>query len=90
MVRGLFDGTGVELEFERDAVSVSYGSVEEAIRFLETNAPPLVAARQHTQAEGTWPALRDELFRNLERRTAPAPDGIVDTREYLLVLGRKR
>jgi SAM-dependent methyltransferase len=80
-VRELFDGTGVELEFERDVVQpVPFDSTDEAVEFISTKFGPMIMARQLTEASGRWQDLRSELAKLYERD---------DPLEYLVVVGRK-
>jgi SAM-dependent methyltransferase len=80
-VDGLFEGTGIELEFERDTVMpMPFESTEAAIEFLATKFGPMVMARQLAEASGRWPELRAEL-ETLYDRDEPL--------EYLVTLGRK-
>jgi SAM-dependent methyltransferase len=80
-VRTLFDGTGVELEFERDAVQPApFDSTDEAIEFMSTRFGPMIMARQLTEASGRWHDLRSDLAELYERD---------DPLEYLVVVGRK-
>jgi SAM-dependent methyltransferase len=80
-VRQLFDGTGVDLEFERDIVQpVPFDSTDEAIEFMSTKFGPMMMARQLTEASGCWHDLRSELAELYERN---------DPLEYLVVVGLK-
>jgi len=80
-VHELFDDTGIELEFERDALAqIPFDSTEEAIEFTTTKFGPMIMARQLTEAAGRWPELRGELVELFERD---------DPLEYLVVVGRK-
>jgi SAM-dependent methyltransferase len=80
-VEELFDGTGIELEFEREVVQPpAFESPEAALEFLTSKFGPLMMARQLTEALGRWPELRGELIDQAER-DEPA--------EYLVVIGRR-
>jgi SAM-dependent methyltransferase len=58
-VRGLFAGTDLALEFERGVVQATpFDSVDEALEFYTTKFGPLIKAREVTEADGRWPALR--------------------------------
>ncbi len=88
-MRGLFEGTGVELEFERDEIPFSFASAEEAVATYEANFGPIVMAKQLLEPQGRWAALRED-FVDLYGRHATEPGGPVDFgAEYLVVLGRK-
>lgn len=88
-VRRLFAGTGIEFEFERDAIRFSFESAEEAVVIYEAKFGPIVMARQLLEPQGRWAALRND-FVDLYGRHAIEPGGRVDFgAEYLVVLGRK-
>jgi SAM-dependent methyltransferase len=79
-VRSLFDGTGVELEFERGVADLPpFDSAEQNVEYHSRTLGPLIAVRALTEADGRWPALRSELVE--------LHDGLVSS-EYLLALGR--
>ncbi|TDC50571.1 class I SAM-dependent methyltransferase [Jiangella ureilytica] len=88
-VRRLFDGAGLELEFEDDVVELPFGSVAEILEFYSTRFGPIVAARGLLKPQGRWPALHDDLRAYFERATTARDGGIVWALEYLVVLGRK-
>lgn len=79
-VRELFVGTGVTLEFERDAVALPYESGDEAFEFGASNFGPLIMLRQVLEPQGAWAGLREKVIQIYDSG-APA--------EYLIVLGRK-
>jgi SAM-dependent methyltransferase len=80
-VEGLFEGTGIALEFTRDfAASAEFESTEAALEFTTTKFGPLIMARQFTESTGRWPELRAALVTMFERN---------DPQEYLVTLGRK-
>ena len=79
-VRGLFEGTGVELEFERETIDFPRMSVDEEIDFATSKFGPLILARGMLEPQGRWQALLDDLRRLLED---PRPA------EYLVTSGRK-
>jgi hypothetical protein len=80
-VEQLFEGSGIELEFERGSVDpVDYGSSEAAMEFMTTSFGPLMMARQLTEASGRWPELRQKLVTLYEQG---------DPSVYLVTLGRK-
>jgi len=87
-VRGLFEGTGVELRFEDAAVSFKFESAEEATDFYENRFGPVVMAKKALEPDGKWEALREELLEQFKEEIAAAgPDGYPG--EYLLTLGTK-
>jgi SAM-dependent methyltransferase len=80
-VAELFDGSGIELEFERGHVQPpQFDSTEEAVDFMTSKFGPLLMARQMTEASGRWAELHAELAAFTER---------AEPGEYLVVLGRK-
>ena len=60
--REIFDGTGVQLEFERQAMTFEGDSLDAFIAEMETKLPPIVAARAALEPEGKWEALRKEIY----------------------------
>jgi SAM-dependent methyltransferase len=81
-VRDLFAGTGIDLEFERDAVQAApFPSAEESFEWGATSFGPLVMMRPILEQQGRWDELRERMLPFLERNEAA---------EYLVVLGRKR
>lgn len=81
-VSGLFEGTGVELRFERDHVDdqLEFESTDDAVEFWTTKFGPMMSARRLAEAQGRWPEEREEIAAFLED-DHPA--------EYLMTLGRK-
>ena len=87
--RELFDGTGVELDFERANVQFEADSPEEFLAEYERKLPPIVAARAALEPEGKWEALRADLL-ELYKSENLAEDGSYRSRgEYLVTKGRK-
>jgi len=80
-VETLFAGTGIELEFERDAVTpAQFESTDAALEFLSTSFGPMMMARELAEASDRWPELRADLV-DLYERDEPL--------EYLVTVGRK-
>ncbi|MDP9221172.1 MAG: methyltransferase domain-containing protein [Actinomycetota bacterium] len=79
-VRELFAGTGLTLEFERDAVGMPYESGAEAFDFGASNFGPLIMLRRVLEPKGTWADVREQVVK-IYGRGEPA--------EYLVVLARK-
>lgn len=87
--RSLFGNTGVELEFERDAVDFRFASAAEAVEHYEANFGPVIMARRYLEAEGLWAPVREDLLALYEQHANE--DGSVSfPAEYLVILGRKR
>jgi SAM-dependent methyltransferase len=83
-VRQLFANKGVQLELARELAPsplARFAGVDERIEHYTTKFGPLVQLRAATEAQGRWPALREDLAK-LYARTD-------DSGEYLVVLGRK-
>ena len=67
-VEQLFDGSGVELEFERDvATSPPFDSTDDAVDFITSKFGPMIMVKQMTEASGRWAELRTELAALYER-----------------------
>src|SRR5215212_10833251 len=88
-VRGLFDGTGVELEFARGYNPWIFDSAEHWVVFMETLYGPTLKARERLTAEGRWDDCRDEILALAERSNEAGPGGLVMQAEYLIAVGRK-
>jgi SAM-dependent methyltransferase len=84
-VRQLFDGTGIELEFERDDVMFHFDSAEEYVSLYEEKFGPVLMAKRALEPEGRWEALRDDMIALFE--THDTADGLAG--EYLAVTGKK-
>jgi SAM-dependent methyltransferase len=89
-LRNLFEGTGVELEFEEHAVRFRFESAEAATSEYEQKFGPVVTAKATLEPEGRWEALRSDLIGLFTRLDDSSGDeGISFPGEYLLALGRK-
>jgi SAM-dependent methyltransferase len=76
----LFDGAGIDLEFERDVCpDYEYDTPEEQIEWLTTFGP-FMRVRQAAEEDGNWPEVREQLGQTFG-------DGVPS--EYLVALGRK-
>jgi SAM-dependent methyltransferase len=81
-VRGLFDGSGITLKFERDQVTFpAFDSAEDEVEFYTGKLGPAMTVRRLTEADGRWPSLHDELV------ALHQPSG--EIADYLRVLGAK-
>jgi len=88
-VSELFEGTGVELEFERGTNPFVFDSIDEYMTFFEERYGPTIKTRDKLIADGTWERCRAEL-RELYESLNRATDGSVHLEsEYLLVVGRR-
>jgi ubiquinone/menaquinone biosynthesis C-methylase UbiE len=89
-VREIFDGTGVEISFSRDAVVMELPSMDEAMRWLEEDVPPVAAARAGLEPQGKWDALREDLAKLYSDEAKHHDDGSVSLEaEYLIISGVK-
>jgi SAM-dependent methyltransferase len=89
-VRGLFGGTGVELEFARGRNPWRFDSHEHYVAFMETNYGPTVKARERLTAEGRWEECRGEILALAERRNEATDGSTLMLAEYLVAVGHKR
>lgn len=88
-VRDLFDGMGVELEFERETVDFRYPSVADAVARTAGDFGPLVKARELLEPQGRWEALREDINAFFADHDVAPGDEVVVPGEYLVVVGRK-
>lgn len=88
-VRGLFEGTGVEPEFAREAATMAFESPEEALALYEHKFGPIVMAKATLEPQGRWEALRDDLLAFFREHGAENGGGTTIRAEYLVVTGGK-
>jgi ubiquinone/menaquinone biosynthesis C-methylase UbiE len=88
-VRQLFDGSGVELAFERTAVDFVFDSTDALLEEYSTKLGPLVAAKAALEPEGKWQALADELKALFESANVSEEGDIRFPGEYLVTTGTK-
>jgi ubiquinone/menaquinone biosynthesis C-methylase UbiE len=79
-----------EFETARKTVNLLFDSVDAAIDFYTEKFGPLIMAKAALEAEGRWPALREDLERLYERHNAATDGTVIYPADYLMVLGRKR
>ncbi|MBX5468297.1 MAG: methyltransferase domain-containing protein [Thermoleophilaceae bacterium] len=89
-VRELFEGTGAELDFEREEVVFRFESLPAAVELYTTKFGPIAAAREWLEREGRWAAFERDLTEVLRRHARPDAAGVAYPAEYLVTLGRKR
>jgi SAM-dependent methyltransferase len=87
--RELFDGTGVELEFEEAAVDFVADSAAEFLVEYETKLPPVVAAKAALGPQGKWDGLRADLEQLYDSHNTAADGSYRAPGEYLVIKGRK-
>ena len=85
----IFEGTGVEFEFEPQLVELGFESGADAVEEFETKFGPVMTAKAALEPEGKWEALRDDLGALFEAESRSADDGVRYPGDYLLALGRK-
>ncbi len=88
-VRELFEGTGIELDIERDEIGLRNSSVAGAVELYSTKLGPVAQARQLLEAEGRWSALREDLTRLFERHNQATDGSLLFPAQYVVVLGEK-
>jgi ubiquinone/menaquinone biosynthesis C-methylase UbiE len=88
-VRSLFEGSGVEPEFERTAVDFVFDSPQAVLEEYSTKLGPLVVARAALEAEGKWESLADELLALYEDINTSDHGDLRFPGEYLVTTGTK-
>ena len=88
-VRELFEGTGIGFEFEREVADIHHASVAAAVDCYATKFGPVVTARELLDADGRWPALRDDMVKLFERHNTSGGTPVVLPAQYLVLFGRK-
>jgi ubiquinone/menaquinone biosynthesis C-methylase UbiE len=85
----LFDGTGMELSFERAEVIFEGDSTEEFLAEYENKLPPMVAAKGALEPEGKWDAVRTEVLALYEEVNESDGNDLRFPGEYLVTTGTK-
>lgn len=85
-VRGLFEGLGVELSFERRSCLVALPSAEEYVGYFESHYGPTIKAKQALEPDGKWDELRTEWLELAERFLKPG-EGVVQ--DYFVIKGSR-
>lgn len=83
----LLGSAGVDLTFERQTVVLEFASVEDGVRFFETNFGPLDMTRRKLTLRGRWDALRSEVAA-LMASFNQAEDRLRLPLDYLMAVGR--
>jgi 2-polyprenyl-6-hydroxyphenyl methylase/3-demethylubiquinone-9 3-methyltransferase len=86
-VRELFDGTGVDLVIEEDAVSWDWPSADGWVSFTEQNLGPTVMAKSALEPAGEWAPMRERLVTLYSE--FETPDGFRPRAEYLRTIARR-
>jgi SAM-dependent methyltransferase len=87
-VERLLGPAGIKLEFERQTMVLPFSSVDEGVRFFETNFGPLELAKRRLAPEGRWERLRASVAELMDSFN----EGSEDLRlpiEYLVAVGHK-
>jgi SAM-dependent methyltransferase len=87
-VRGLFEGTGVDLDIEKTNVVFEADSVDEYFAEMESDLPPIVASKALLEPDGKFEPLKEDLLK-LYRDSNEADEGWRSSNEYLLIKGTK-
>jgi ubiquinone/menaquinone biosynthesis C-methylase UbiE len=86
--REIFDGTGVDLEFERQTVDFVAESPAEMMVRTETKLPPVVAAKAMLEPD-RWQALRAEIEALTDAENVAEDGSYRAPMEYLVIKGTK-
>jgi len=86
-VRSLFDGTGVQPEFEPETVSMTFDSPEHALDMYETKFGPIVMAKAALEPQGKWQPLADDLLAFFRGAGEQREERTSLRAEYLAVTG---
>lgn len=84
----LFEGTGLNLEFDRETWEITHQSVDAAVACYADNLGPVVQARKMAEADGRWSDLHAELA-SLFAAHAGNDGHVVFPAEYLLITGQR-
>jgi SAM-dependent methyltransferase len=85
----MFEGTGIELEFERASTTMVFPDAISAADEYADKFGPVVMARRALEPEGRWQPLHDDLVNFFEEESTPTDSGISFDAQYLVILGRK-
>ena len=88
-MRGLFEGTGVDLEFERASTEFIADSVAAEIEEGQRELPPIVNAKRVLEPEGKWDALRADLVKLTEAENLAEDGTYRSENEFLVIKGTK-
>lgn len=88
-VSALFAGTGLELTFDRDAITFADPSVDAGVDEFKTKFGPILLARQALEPEGRWEALEGDIRDYLAGRNEATDGSLRYAGEYLVTVGRR-
>jgi SAM-dependent methyltransferase len=85
-VRGLFEGTGVGLTFERRAVTFAFESPEALLAEDEEKLGPAVMAKAALEPQGRWADLRQDMLAMFEEFNRAVDGSFRVEAEYLVTV----
>jgi SAM-dependent methyltransferase len=88
-VREIFEGTGMELDFERQNVDFIADSPEDLVDRSERELPPMVAAKALLEPQGKWDGLRAEILERTVDENVADDGSYRGPSEYLMIKGAK-
>ena len=87
-VSSLFEGTGLDLSFERENVDFAFESLDDVVEMFETKFGPVIMAKAALEPEGKWDQARAAMVKSFEEDLQD--DGSVSyPAEYLVTTGTK-
>jgi SAM-dependent methyltransferase len=89
-VSELFEGTGIALEFDREAWDIGHPSTDAAVDCYTTTFGPVVEARMLAEEAGSLPRLREDMRALFARHDIEDGERVVFPAEYLVTTGRKQ
>ncbi|HSD23449.1 MAG TPA: class I SAM-dependent methyltransferase [Solirubrobacterales bacterium] len=88
-VRGLFEGTGVDLDVDRAMVAFTAPSLEEEFTEDERDLPPIVNAKRVLEPEGKWEEAREALLERHKEANLAEDGSYRSENDYLVIKGRR-
>jgi SAM-dependent methyltransferase len=87
-VRSLFDGSGVELAFERHSVSMTHDSPDSWVEYSERVLGPTIMLKAALEPQGRWEEARARLVELFSERNESGDGSFRAPAEYLLTVAR--
>jgi SAM-dependent methyltransferase len=88
-IKEIFEGTGIELDFDRKAVDLHFDSFDDYMQEYEDKFGPIVMAKAMLEPEGKYDALRQDLAELSERLNTSSSGSLEYPADYLITRGRK-
>jgi len=88
-VTGLFDGLGVELEFERGQVVLEHDSAEAWVAHLDRVFGPMILGRAALEPAGAWDGFRADVVDLYEGANDSSDGKLRVAAEYLTTIARR-